>query len=81
MKKVLLHICCGPCAIYPVNFLRQEGFEVEGFFYNPNIHPFSEYEKRYDAVLKCGERLGLGIIYHKYDLEHFLKEISCITDR
>ena len=47
MKKVLLHICCGPCAIYPASLLREEGFEVEGFFYNPNIHPYSEYLRRY----------------------------------
>ncbi|RLC11348.1 MAG: hypothetical protein DRH43_04320, partial [Deltaproteobacteria bacterium] len=37
--KVLLHICCAPCAIYPLKVLRSEGFDVMGFFYNRNIHP------------------------------------------
>jgi len=42
--KVLLHICCGPCATYPVPWLREHGYNVMGYFYNPNIHPFTEYQ-------------------------------------
>jgi len=45
-KRMLLHICCAPCATYPVNRLREEGFEVAGFWYNPNIHPWTEHEQR-----------------------------------
>lgn len=81
MKRVLLHICCGPCAIYPASLLRTEGFQVEGFFYNPNIHPFSEYRKRYEAVVAASERMDLGVLYHKYDFENFLKEVSCLRNR
>lgn len=43
--KLLMHICCGPCAIYPLKELRTKGFEVTGLFYNPNIHPYREYKK------------------------------------
>ncbi|MBW2596670.1 MAG: epoxyqueuosine reductase QueH, partial [Deltaproteobacteria bacterium] len=32
--KILLHICCAPCAIYPVDILRRDGHEVTGIFYN-----------------------------------------------
>ncbi|PIZ84771.1 MAG: hypothetical protein COX96_02010, partial [Candidatus Omnitrophica bacterium CG_4_10_14_0_2_um_filter_44_9] len=56
--KALLHICCGPCAVYPARALKNEGFDVDGFFYNPNIHPYSEYKKRYEAVLAAAERLS-----------------------
>ena len=35
--RLLLHICCGPCAVYPVKELRSGGVEVTGFFYNHNI--------------------------------------------
>lgn len=79
--KVLLHICCGPCAIYPAKLLKEEGYEVEGFFYNPNIHPFSEYKKRYEAVVAMGERMGLNVIHHRYDFEDFLRQLSSIRDR
>jgi predicted adenine nucleotide alpha hydrolase (AANH) superfamily ATPase len=79
--RVLLHICCGPCAIYPVKALREEGLEVEGFFYNPNIHPFSEYQKRYQAVIGVALRIGLNVIHHRYDFEEFLKKISALPNR
>ncbi len=54
---------------------------MEGFFYNPNIHPFSEYRKRYEALVSAGQNLELSVIYHKYDFEEFLRKVSCIEDR
>lgn len=48
--RILLHSCCAPCTLYPFDRLQAEGFTVTGFFYNPNIHPFSEFEKRLQAV-------------------------------
>jgi len=48
--RILLHICCAQCAIYPVRRLRQKGHKVDGFWYNPNIHPFTEYRNRLEAV-------------------------------
>jgi predicted adenine nucleotide alpha hydrolase (AANH) superfamily ATPase len=48
--KVLIHVCCAPCLIGPLEALRQEGLQPAGFFYNPNIHPFLEFRKRIKAV-------------------------------
>lgn len=81
MKTVLLHICCGPCAISPVGVLEQQGYEVDGFFYNPNIHPFSEYKRRLEAVVGMSERLGLDVLYHRYDFEDFLRKMSAFHQR
>ena len=55
MKKVLLHICCGVCAFACINYLKEKGFYVEGFFYNPNIAPEDEYIKRKNAARKVCE--------------------------
>lgn len=78
--KVLLHICCGPCAVYPVEVLRQAGYCVEGFFYNPNIHPYAEYLRRREALEMLSGHLGLCVQYHDYDFEYFLKEmLACPT--
>ena len=41
--RILLHTCCAPCLIHPLDLLRERGFEVVPYFYNPNIHPFREY--------------------------------------
>ena len=43
--KLLLHVCCGPCAVYPTKFLQEQN-PVWWIFHNPNIHPVSEYSKR-----------------------------------
>lgn len=79
--KVLLHICCGPCAIGPVEALRREGFEVAGFFYNPNITPYEEYQRRYAAVVETSARLDLDVIYHRYDHDYYLSRVGLIQDR
>ncbi|WP_045215930.1 epoxyqueuosine reductase QueH [Desulfonatronovibrio magnus] len=47
---VLLHICCGPCAIYPLRKLKSQGYEVTALFFNPNIHPLKEYLLRAEAA-------------------------------
>ncbi|MCF7908689.1 MAG: epoxyqueuosine reductase QueH [Candidatus Omnitrophica bacterium] len=59
MKKVLLHICCGVCALYCFERLRKDGFSVEGFFFNPNIHPYFEYLKRRRAAEIAAENSGI----------------------
>ena len=74
--RVLLHICCGPCGIHPVEALRQEGFEVQGFFYNPNIHPFQEYERRRQALAQLAESVSLPVTWTEdYDLEGWLRMV------
>jgi len=71
--NVLLHICCAPCAIYPFSRLREEGVEVTGYFYNPNIHPYQEYRKRLDTVRDFSVRVGLEVLCGDgYELDSFL---------
>lgn len=73
--KALLHICCAPCAIYPIKALQEKGMEVFGFFYNPNIHPFTEYRRRLEAVRNYANDINLHMIWRdRYDLELFLRE-------
>ncbi len=73
--KLLLHICCGPCLIYPLKALKEKGFEVEGFFYNPNIHGFIEYNNRKKAVEEISRIKNLDTIYGEYDLENYFKAV------
>ncbi|RKY57670.1 MAG: hypothetical protein DRP95_06730 [Candidatus Latescibacterota bacterium] len=55
--KLLLHICCAPCATYVAELLGRD-FEVHGFFYNPNIHPEEEYRRRLEAMQQYGKAVG-----------------------
>lgn len=72
--KLLLHTCCGPCSIYPLEVLREQDFEVTGFYYRHNIHPYTECMKREDTLLAFAEESDLKIIIQKgYELEEFLR--------
>jgi len=74
--KILLHICCGPCATYSSEFLKENGWKVTGFFYNPNIHPYKEYEKRLNTLKDYAQKMDLSVIYKdEYDLEEFLRRV------
>jgi predicted adenine nucleotide alpha hydrolase (AANH) superfamily ATPase len=72
--KIVLHICCGVCAAGVVQTLTQEGHEVTGFFYNPNIQPEEEYQKRLEAVRKVAQELGFPLAVASYDAEAWLQE-------
>lgn len=76
MKKILLHLCCAPCTIYPLGILREEGDDVRGHFYNPNIHPASEYNRRLETLDTYAGSEKLPIIREDaYPLEEFLRQV------
>ncbi|MFW5936763.1 MAG: epoxyqueuosine reductase QueH [Desulfosalsimonas sp.] len=80
--KILLHICCAPCSIYPLEVLRQRDFEVMGFFYRNNIHPYTECRRREDTLIEYARHTGLRVIYQEgYDLEGFLRSVVFREDQ
>ena len=74
MKKVFLHVCCGICALASIQRLKEEGFYVEGFFFNPNIHPAREYDKRLRTALEVGKLLDVTIISGEYDPSYWFSQ-------
>jgi hypothetical protein len=79
--NILLHTCCGPCALYPLRTLRSAGHDVTGFFYNHNIHPYQEYARRRDAVLQMAEQEAMPLIMRDdYDLEGFLANVAAAPE-
>jgi epoxyqueuosine reductase len=74
--KVLLHICCAPCTIYPLKVLRGAGHDVTGFFYNPNIHPYTEFRRRLDTVSVYSTVVRLPVtIDDSYNVEAYLNKV------
>ncbi len=61
--NLLMHICCAPCSVIPLVHLRQEGIEPVGLFFNPNIHPIEEFERRRVNVVKFAGITGLNTEY------------------
>ena len=75
--NILLHLCCAPCAVFPVRTLRAGGWMVSGFFFNHNIHPYQEYRKRLDTVTAFAEQDNLPLITRdEYLLEEFLAAVA-----
>lgn len=68
--KLLMHMCCAPCAVYPYGLLKEEGIELNGLFYNPNIHPKEEYDHRLQTVKEFSNITGLHVDY----LDGFMQE-------
>ena len=65
MKKILLHVCCGPCSTYPINYLAEQ-FDVTAYFFGPNIHPQDEYQKRLNAFLAYCQKNNINYIEEEY---------------
>lgn len=74
--NLLLHICCAPCSISCIEMLRQEGIEPTGYWYNPNIHPYKEYQARRDTLIGYAQQIGLRLLLQdEYGLRPFVRAI------
>ena len=73
--NLLLHMCCGPCSCYPVKKLRQEGIEPVGYFFNPNIHPYKEWDMRLKTAREFAAKVNMKMYDDdNYRLRDFLKK-------
>lgn len=75
--KVLLHICCAPCANMCIDVLRGDGAELTGFWYNPNIHPFTEYRARRNCLREYAQTVELPLLERNdYGLRPFVRAVA-----
>lgn len=77
-KKILFHICCASCFIAPYfNLKENTDFDIWGFWFNPNIHPYLEYQKRMGSMKEFAEQEKIPMIWKdEYNLEDFLRKAS-----
>ena len=75
-KKLLIHVCCAPCLIAPWRHLEQENeLEITALWYNHNIHPYTEYEKRRDTLVNFTNKNEIPLILKdEYGLHEFLRQ-------
>ena len=72
--KLLMHICCSNCSIYPLQSLLLKGVDVRGFWFNPNIHPYTEYTARLGSLSTLEKLWDIDIAYEDdYALDTFLR--------
>lgn len=71
-----MHICCANCSLYPIQALKKRGVEIRGYWYNPNIHPFTEYRERLNSMRMLEEMWHLDIEYNDdYGLVEFVRSV------
>ncbi|MDR0762585.1 MAG: epoxyqueuosine reductase QueH [Campylobacteraceae bacterium] len=75
---MLAHICCSVDSCYFLKRLREimPDEEITGFFYNPNIHPYSEYKLRFLDVKRDCQKQGIGLIEGEYSPENWLENVK-----
>jgi len=74
-EEILIHTCCAPCLTIP--FLRlSKRFHIVSYFYNPNIHPYTEYKTRLEALKKFAHLKKFTLIFENFDYEYTKKFIS-----
>ena len=77
MTSVLMHTCCAPCSLSCIDPLRAEGIEPVAFWYNPNIHPWKEYEARRDCLLAYAPTIEMQVIVDEdYGLREFVEHVA-----
>ena len=75
--KLLMHACCAPCSVFCIDELKKENIEPTIFWYNPNIHPYKEYEARRDCLIEYTKKIELNcIVEDEYGLDEFCKNVS-----
>lgn len=75
--NTLLHICCAPCSSMCIKSLQEEQIDVTGYWYNPNIHPFTEYRARRNCLRDYAESIHLPLIeQNDYALRPFVRAVA-----
>ena len=79
--SLLLHACCGPCSSYVLEYLYKY-FDITVLYYNPNIYPQEEYERRFSELKKLYERFPpalegkVKVVEQNYDPEEFYEAVG-----
>ena len=81
--RLLLHACCAPCSSYVLEYLTNY-FDITVFFYNPNISPRSEYDKRSAEVVRLIKEMPLsgkvGFLAGEYEPQRFFEAAKGMED-
>lgn len=74
--KLLMHTCCAPCSIFCIASLRKEKIEPVLYWYNPNIHPYTEYKMRKRTLQEYAKQMNIQTIFEEeYGLQEFTKNV------
>jgi predicted adenine nucleotide alpha hydrolase (AANH) superfamily ATPase len=79
--RILLHICCAPCATSVIRRLQEAGYQVHGYFYNPNIQPEKEYYQRLLEVQRLCKEWSIPLQIGDYDWDRWQACVRGLADQ
>ena len=79
-QKLLLHVCCAPCSPHVIGLLQKE-FELTAYFYNPNIHPREEYERRLLEVERYCKENDIPLVMGECDTDRWFSAIKGMEEQ
>ena len=74
--NLILHACCAPCSAPILESLGNQGIKPTIFYYNPNIYPLDEYQKRRDEIVKYAAKLDIDLIEGDYNHDEWLAAVQ-----
>ena len=81
--RVLLHSCCGPCSSSVLEYITQY-FDVTLLWYNPNLYPKEEFDRRFKTQVELIEKMGLAdkvdILAESWKSEDYYRRIKGLED-
>ena len=81
--RVLLHSCCGPCSSSVLETLTRH-FDVTLLWYNPNLYPQEEFDRRFATQLELIEKMGLteevSVLAESWKHEDYLSRVKGLED-
>jgi len=75
MEQILLHICCGPCGTSVIERLH-DTYRIHGYFFNPNIQPEDEYNRRLESACDVADYFGIPMTIADYDTGQYEEAVS-----
>ncbi len=70
-EKIVIHTCCAICSGYPISYLKDLGYSPVAYFYNPNIYPDSEYQKRLEAERTLCRHFDTELVEADYNPQEY----------
>ncbi len=78
-RKLLLHCCCGPCATAVYERLARD-YEIICYWYNPNIQPQDEYDRRLEAMRQLAQAVGMELVVEEGGEEAWAEAVAGLED-
>jgi predicted adenine nucleotide alpha hydrolase (AANH) superfamily ATPase len=78
--RLLLHACCAPCLLEPLDELAEDVDDLAVVYANPNIQPYDEYRRRLSTLRRYADATGVVVHETEYDPGRWIQAVAGALD-